>query len=240
MFQVRNRFVPLLALFGALAGLAFSSGEAAAQPKKPTKTHKRPVIVTEATNTAWDVTVSLDKATYSPGEMMTVNVTSARDGYLYLFNIQGENITLLFPNTFQTNNKITGGQATTVPSSDAKFQLTISPPAGTELIKAIVTSMPSQTMAPTVTDLTRHARDAKKPVRSTSLVTFKRLVVEQLGGDPKQVSPTPPTDPAQVSAKQEKEQIQQNSPQQFEQKMKQWATGEKEFTIEEGKPVPKK
>lgn len=80
---------------------------------------------------------------YSAGDTLQATVRSGRDGHLYLLytNAEGKT-TCLFPNRFQSNNRIQANQAITVPSAEADFRIRISQPVGREVLKAIVSAKP--------------------------------------------------------------------------------------------------
>lgn len=77
------------------------------------------------------------------GELIHVQVTSNRPGYLYLLNQQADGTFIcLFPNVYQADNKIGPGREITVPNPDGDFELRASPPYGTEVLVALVSLQP--------------------------------------------------------------------------------------------------
>src|SRR5258708_4203056 len=130
------RLVPLsVAVFGLFAVPA-----AAELPSKQ--------IVIQGTNDfpSWMVRVSVDREdrTYKIDDRVTIKVKSEKGGYLYLFNVDPEgNVLCLYPNKFQSDNKIEAKTEITIPDpDDTKFRITIGEPVGKELLKAIVTRKP--------------------------------------------------------------------------------------------------
>lgn len=80
---------------------------------------------------------------YHSGDLMHVRVLSEKPGYLYLFYCDAnQNVSCLFPNRVQSDNRIPANQTITVPSPGAAFQLRIGPPYGREVLKAVVTLEP--------------------------------------------------------------------------------------------------
>jgi len=95
----------------------------------------------------WFVRVWVPRSdrTYQVGETITINVTSEKDGFLYLFNIDaGGEVSCLFPNQFQKDNKIQGGKTIGVPEPrDRNFEIKVNAQnLGKEFVKAIVTKDP--------------------------------------------------------------------------------------------------
>jgi hypothetical protein len=206
-----------------------------ADPRRDDGAHRARLEVAAATNEPWKVAVAVDRPerTYEIGEVVQIKVTSEQAGYLYLFSVDGAGkITCLFPNQYQKKNEIQANTEVTVPAPEEKgFRLRAAPPAGKEMIKAVVTKQPSEEMR--LEDFTR------APATRVPANKFVRLVVEAMGGDPNKVPDNPPeaqgTKP-QVAV--QKEKIQEEKPQQFQQKMKEWATGGVEITLIEAKGKP--
>jgi hypothetical protein len=95
------------------------------------------------------VRVDVDHADriYHGGDTIQVSVRSEREGYLYLFYCDASGqTTCLFPNQIQANNRIPANQTILVPAAQAPFQLRVGPPFGSEVLKAIVTTEPLQTI----------------------------------------------------------------------------------------------
>lgn len=122
-----------------LAGLLALSTSARAQTE-------RGVIVEGARNddSSFMVRVAVDRPerTYRVGDTMQVTVSSERDGFLYLLYLDaGNTITCLYPNAYQSDNRIAAGNpSVTIPQFGAAFRLRIAPPTGKEVLKAIVST----------------------------------------------------------------------------------------------------
>ena len=74
---------------------------------------------------AWMVRVAVDRkdGSYVVGEDVNIEVTSERDGFLYLFDIDSSGAqSLLFPNSFQPDARIQASTAVAVPGP-ARFRI---------------------------------------------------------------------------------------------------------------------
>jgi hypothetical protein len=82
-------------------------------------------------------------SSFRMGEEITYFATSAYDGYLYLFHVDGDkNVNRIFPNQYQADPRIRAGQALQLPGPGAPFKFEASPPFGLETTFAIVTAAP--------------------------------------------------------------------------------------------------
>lgn len=129
-------------LVAGLAVILFAASLQAQDTKDP-----KAAIIEEVRNDqpAFLVRVNVDHASrvYGEGDTMKVTVRSERSGYLYLVYCQADgNVSVLFPNKFQKNNKIKADTNTVVPSPNARFRIRIGKPLGNEVLKAIVTLNP--------------------------------------------------------------------------------------------------
>ena len=89
------------------------------------------------------VSVNHEDRVYADGEKMKVTVKSERDGYLYLIYKQADGSTkCLFPNVHESDNRIEGKKAITIPTPKQEFKLTCGPPFGEELLLAVVSERP--------------------------------------------------------------------------------------------------
>src|SRR5262245_3190193 len=73
------------------------------------------------------VSVDREDRTYREGSEVIVTVRSEKEGYLYLFDIDVDgDIVCLFPNDYQSNNKIPAQTNITVPDpNDTKFRIRV-------------------------------------------------------------------------------------------------------------------
>jgi caspase domain-containing protein/uncharacterized protein DUF4384 len=145
-----NRFL-LCSVLASLLGAAVAPS--AEPPRNP-----RGVLVEEVRNdqAAFLVRVDVDHPdrVYQGGDELVVRVRSAQAGYLYLLYCDAANqVSCLFPNAFETDNRIAAEQEIIVPrplDPGAKgFRIKIGPPFGEELLKAVVCTqpLPDQTLA---------------------------------------------------------------------------------------------
>ena len=94
---------------------------------------------------SFDVDVWLDRDTsgdnapsYAVGEEVRISVRPAETSYVYVFDVKpnGE-ITQIFPNRFDDNNRVSGGQTMTIPPNNARYVFNIAPPRGLSKVIAI-------------------------------------------------------------------------------------------------------
>src|SRR6266511_4019829 len=176
MMPLRNPLGRAALLAGLLAPLA--AVLAVAAPPEPTP--KQLFVQGINDNPAWMVRVDVDHKdrVYRIGETLSVKVRSEREGYLYLFNVSVTNeVTLLFPNKHQSDNKIAANQDVAVPAPQKPaFAIGVGDPTGKELVKAIVTTEPWKEI--NLDDFKKAAAPTYLPVSKGSA---KRLQFELLG-----------------------------------------------------------
>lgn len=77
-------------------------------------------------------------STYIDGEDMVIHVHTPTAGYIKIYHVSADNeLTLVFPNKFDKNNKMKAGAHYTVGDASYPFKFTLGRPYGTEAIKAI-------------------------------------------------------------------------------------------------------
>lgn len=150
--RIACRAAVLTLLAGGLMAL-LPAGEAAAQfkgtvtqpnPKAAQPAPLRPRLAMEGVNESpgWAVRINVnrDDRTYKVGDLVEAEVVSEQDGYLYLFNIDaGNEISLLFPNGNEKENKIAANTPVKVAGPNAGFGLRVSDTnTGVEYLKAVV------------------------------------------------------------------------------------------------------
>ncbi len=136
----------------------------------------------EAAESAFEVEVWTDKASYTIGEEVTFFFRTNRDAFLSLLDIgtSGE-LRVLFPNPFQKTNFVRAGQIVTIPSASPSkgeaFSITVEGPTGLERIKAIATTFP----LPIADSVPQDAflRVSRENTRSVSLL---QTTIQQLWG----------------------------------------------------------
>ena len=91
----------------------------------------------------FNIDVWTDKKEYEIGDALNILFKSDRDCYLNLLDIgTSGKLTVLFPNSFNSNNFIKGGRTYSIPRDFGKFTIDVVEPVGVERIKAIATLEP--------------------------------------------------------------------------------------------------
>lgn len=155
-------------------------GLATANANAPDNMDPRGMALSEVNDTpAFLVRVDVDHPdrVYRGGESIQASVRSERQGCLYLFYCDAnKQITCLFPNQVRRDNFIPANQTVLIPDPSAKFRLRVGPPFGSEVLKAVITSEPLQTLElETLTKGDATSLDTRK---------LKAVFVEVNGGDP--------------------------------------------------------
>lgn len=97
-----------------------------------------PVPVSDLAVTAW---VNQSDNTYKPGEVLELSVKSNKDAFLTVLDIgTSGKVHIVYPNEFQKDNRVRGGQVVKIPSGGDNFQFKVSGPGGSEALKVIVTT----------------------------------------------------------------------------------------------------
>ncbi len=82
--------------------------------------------------------------TYAQGERVRLFVQTNKDAYVTVLNVGPDgSTTVLFPNRYQTNNRIPANTVTEVPDPASQAQIGVSGTTGAELIKVIATGRPT-------------------------------------------------------------------------------------------------
>ncbi len=84
-----------------------------------------------------------DRTRFGLGEMVTFSAKSERDGYLTLVDLGTDgSVTVLFPNPYETDNRVSAGQTIEFPSAAMDFEIVAQPPAGRGMVRAFLTPEP--------------------------------------------------------------------------------------------------
>jgi len=84
-----------------------------------------------------------NKSSYAVGDKVTFSVEAERDCYLTLIDIgTSGNLTVLFPNAYDRNNRIQAGRRYEIPGASYGFDIHVAGPPGIERVKAIATTQP--------------------------------------------------------------------------------------------------
>ena len=138
---------------GVMAALlaAFAGGPAAAQgPEERQLTIQQTGILgvqsqpTTEVNplrvTAW---VDHQDNTYAFGEQVQLFVQTNKDAYVTVLNVDPTGATtVLFPNQFQSNNRVPANTVVQIPDRASGTAITVSGPVGAELIKVVASTEP--------------------------------------------------------------------------------------------------
>jgi len=178
---------------------------------------------------AFSVTADVDHKDhmYNIGDAVVVTVTSEKDGYLYIFNLDPDGeMTCLFPNNSVMENAISANTAMTVPSG-GKYRIGVSEPTGKDIVKVLVCTQPLKTLS--LDELNKGL--PKKPTFPPIPPKFaKKLFYEAISGDTTGGNPD-------NTLQEDKNKFQQQNPSQAQEKAKQWACVDIELTtVGKGKP----
>lgn len=143
----------LFVLFALLFTAAFAQdGQQSVQPQSISAHEKGVVISPQAIvvnpQPEFGVEVFVDKdptgnsiPTYNIGERIVVTVRTTADAYVYLYNVRSDGeIVQFMPNSYDgagSNNHVRAGQARTFPPANARYDLQVDGPSGTDKIIAL-------------------------------------------------------------------------------------------------------
>ena len=87
------------------------------------------------------LSVSVNQPSFRVDEIAAVSLLSGIDCFVRLYHIAADGVTTqIFPNKFQQDNRLMGGQVITIPPKDASFQFRVTTPLGSEVIRAIAST----------------------------------------------------------------------------------------------------
>ena len=119
--------------------------------------------------------------TYRIGETITIYAKAKRDGYLTLIDVGTSGIIRqLYPNRYQTDNRVRKGDIIQIPAKNADFFYRISGPTGRELIKAFVTDSPDSIYGKSAASF----NDDVFPKSSADSKTLSKDITLELNGNP--------------------------------------------------------
>jgi hypothetical protein len=82
-------------------------------------------------------------ATYAIGETVEMTLNASQDSYVTVLDIGPTgSVTQLFPNAYQTDNKLRAGQPVEIAGPNTGARITVGQPTGAELIKVITSNKP--------------------------------------------------------------------------------------------------
>jgi caspase domain-containing protein/uncharacterized protein DUF4384 len=90
-----------------------------------------------------EVELAGGKSSFGIGENVQFLAKSERDGYLTLVDLGTDGtVTILFPNPYDRDNRVTGGEEITFPTASMASEIQALPPAGRGMVRAFLTSVP--------------------------------------------------------------------------------------------------
>lgn len=133
------------ALFGlgALTACAFAFGGTPVLAEGDLSAAQRQISVVETPKSDFSVDGWVDRKSgkYQMGDTVEVYVRTSKDAYVTVFNVDAKGkTTMIFPNEFAKDNMVKADTVTTIPAKDAKFQLKVGGPEGTNLIKVLAST----------------------------------------------------------------------------------------------------
>jgi len=210
---------PLFALI-AIGALAVGLGIVAMAPSAEQPNPRKVFVEGTQLNAPWDVKMDFDNAdkTCKIGDKMHVKITSAQDGYLYVFNQDpsGE-IECIFPNSFQTKNEVKAGKEVAI-GGDGKFNLRIGEPAGKELIIALVATQALKSAKPE--DLIDVQKGLPKRITYRQA---KKIYVEAVTGEPDRADNGDTVDKIKVK-------FEHDNPDKYKERAKEYSISQAEIT----------
>ena len=91
---------------------------------------------------------------FKEGEYLKLFLLASRDSYIKLYHIDVKGKTaLIFPNRFEKNNYLPGGEILEFPGKRSPFQFRIVPPYGTEIIKVVASTRQFSSLEKDFSDL---------------------------------------------------------------------------------------
>jgi len=77
----------------------------------------------------FEVTMHSDRTSYREDEPIKLTVASTRDGYVSIFNVYNDSLSVIFPNALDSKNTIKANMNLTIPTNDS-YSLMMEPPHG--------------------------------------------------------------------------------------------------------------
>ncbi len=85
----------------------------------------------------------LGNSTYFFGDKIRIYTRVNQDAYVYLFNVNADGqIDLILPNAYNPNNYLRAGETRVFPENGARYEFTISGPAGVDQVLAVASRTP--------------------------------------------------------------------------------------------------
>ena len=140
-FGLKRLFISaLVCVFLAIIGVFIWQNILQKQPKLQDEVGGIGGIKNPEAEFAIELWVDKENGTYKPGEEIKFFFKCNKDCYLTLLDIgTSGQVTILFPNQYQTDNKVKAGEICSIPGEDAQYVCRAKGPPGEEVVKAIAT-----------------------------------------------------------------------------------------------------
>ena len=161
--------------FGAIAAAAVTAATAAPRPAAPAQVLAE---VHGQRDGSRRVVATVRKPLLKMGsDTLEVDVTPARDGYLYvaLAGSDGQSLYLLYPNSLASDNRVQAGRRVSLPGAASGWEIVAAGPPGTETLLVMVADAPR--------DLAGLKQEAAGPFMKTLLDGQGRARLQQVLGN---------------------------------------------------------
>jgi hypothetical protein len=147
LLRRRGNTIRIVGMDGALRhafGTGAPNAQDIAQALKREASSKR---LGDMENPAQDFELRVELAggvsSFGIGESVQFHAESERDGYLTLVDLGTDGtVTVLFPNPFDRDNRVRGGQRITFPTASMESEIQAMPPSGRGMVRAFLTPEP--------------------------------------------------------------------------------------------------
>ncbi len=170
-FKTRSKAILAIAAMAITLPLAGPAGAdiASGPGEKDLTVEQRPMADLQANPSDLKVSVWVDHKdnTYRAGDKVILSVKANKDAYLTILDVgTSGKVHIIFPNKYQTTNRVTAGQVVQVPGADAHFDFQVTGPAGFELIKVFATTSAKPLIDPDLTSVAGPYKAVSKPAGS--------------------------------------------------------------------------
>ena len=141
MTSVRMRHAGWLSL--AMFALMISTPALAEQGVRSVSPELVPLADLQASHSQLQVDVWANRSDgeYIPGEAMQLHVRTSEDAHVTILATDSRGrSTVIFPNAYTSDGRVTGNTVTPIPGPGAEWRLAISEPLGTNMIKVLATT----------------------------------------------------------------------------------------------------
>jgi len=140
MRNVKGNKKIIIIFMGAALVLSFSILMAQQKTEKKIEVEAIEDIKNPEAEFEVELWVDREEGTYKPGEEIKFFFKSSKDCYLTLIDVgTSGQVTILFPNEYQKDNKVKAGVTYSIPKEGARYVCRAREPVGEEVVKAIAT-----------------------------------------------------------------------------------------------------